>query len=401
MSAFTLAYLARVELWALLAAAAQGGLVWGSWLAWKRAAVAARHRLACAHFAALLLLPALTLAILLSGVAEAGAPRGPAPPAADLSAFAEGHAPTSAALALAVLWLAGAAVMLLKLGVDALRIARLPRFAAPKVLAETVQRLAHGGLVPRVRVAPLASPQVVGLLRPVLLAPADLHLRLPKPELEAVLLHEIAHVRRHDFAWNLLQRLALALVWFHPAAWALYGELSREREASCDRSAIGRGADRFSLARALVRLAETRAAPALAMPAAASSHLTLRVHRLLGPGETAPTAAAWASALAASALCLAGLGAGRLASTDPAIADLYQASAFGPVISIAARDPAGAFAVRIHEGRVIEASVDRRRLPPAGIRQRGEQVVLLGERAEPLLALTVLPQGRITWEPRS
>ena len=71
MNAFTAEYLARLELWGLLASLAQGALVLLSWHAWQRAALGAsvRHRLACAHFAALGVLPALTLVILQATVA--------------------------------------------------------------------------------------------------------------------------------------------------------------------------------------------------------------------------------------------------------------------------------------------------------------------------------------------
>jgi hypothetical protein len=163
------------------------------------------------------------------------------------------------------------------------------------------------------------------------------------------------------------------------------------------------GASPTALTRALVRLAEARSpaprAPPLAMALVGRSELSLRLQSLLeAPAAATPNRAGWA--LAASALCLTTLAAGRLAVLDPAIRDAYVASAFGPTVMIQARDPAGPFAVRIRQGRVVAASLGAEPLPPAGIRQSGARVILLGAR-QPTLALTVSPQGSIFWNARS
>jgi beta-lactamase regulating signal transducer with metallopeptidase domain len=403
VSPFTLAYLARLEVWGLAAAVVQGGLVLGSWRAWARATASAapRYRLACAHFAALAVLPALTVMILqatLSGLGPAAATGGSA--AAALPWLEEPYqAALRLALPLAGIWMVGAGAMILGLARDAGRIARLGRGPAPGDLAETVRRLARGWPVPEVRWADVPAPQIVGLRRPVLLTPPDLALRLSPVERDAVLLHELAHVRRGDFGWNLVQRLVLALLWFHPAAWALYGALSREREVCCDALAVGHGASAADLARGLVRLAETQGRPGLAMAASSRGDLTTRVRLLLEPEPPGATPGhRRALAVGASALCILALGAGGLGVADPAMGDLYAASAFGPTISISARDPSGAFALQVRHGRVIAASLGTQRL---GVRQLGDRVTLVGASRRPVLALTVTPQGRIRWKARS
>ena len=404
MSPFTLAYLARLEVWGLAAALVQGGLLLGSWRAWDRATVKAapRHRLACAHFAALGILPVVTVAILHGTVTglEPGAP-GAGSAVATLSGFAQAYeAALRLALPLAGVWLAGTAAMLLGLARDAARIAKLRREPAPAALAEAVHRLAGEGRVPQVRTADVAAPQVVGFRRPVILAPRNLAELLPPAERDAVLLHELAHVRRGDFGWNLVQRLVLAMLWFHPAAWALYGALARAREIRCDALAVGAGAPAAALARGLVRLAEAQAetcAPVgLAMAASSRGDLSARVRRLLEPEPVAARHVP-AAAVATSALCLLALGAGRLGLADPALGDSYVASAFGPTISISARDPSGAFDLEVRQGRVIAASVGAK---PLEIRQRGDRVTLLNAGRAPVLALTVTPQGRIRWTAR-
>jgi hypothetical protein len=91
------------------------------------------------------------------------------------------------------------------------------------------------------------------------------------------------------------------------------------------------------------------------------------------------------------------LGAGRLAPVDPALGELYLASAFGPTIAIQAHDGAGSFALWVRQGRVIHAQVRDR---PVGIVQRGDQVTLTDAARAPLLELQVTPQGHVMWEPR-
>ena len=399
MNAFTLGYLARLEVWGLAAAAIQGGLILVSWRVWDQATAAAaatlRHRLACAHFVALAAAPLLTLAILHWTVTGMGAAARGGSPGADLPSGAAGW---TLALPLAILWLGGAAAMTLRLFMDAWRVARLSRAPAPAELVEAVRRLGGGRTVPQVRVADVLAPQIVGLRRPVLLTPHAL--RLPSAQRDAVLLHELAHVWRGDFGWNLIHRMLLALLWFHPAAWALYGALSREREVCCDALAVRHGASAAALARALVRLAEDRVRPGLAMAIASPGDLATRIHRLLGP-QASPRGRSPGPAVALSALCLLATGAGRLGLADPSLGALYAASAFGPTISIMAHDAAGAFALRIRQGRVVAASVGTLRLPQGRILQQGDRVTLLGDGRQPIVALTVTPQGRIRWKART
>jgi beta-lactamase regulating signal transducer with metallopeptidase domain len=410
VTGFTLAYMGRLELWALTTVALQGGLVLSSWLVWERAmrtsSAEVRHRLACVHFAALAILPALTVAILQGTViGMSAAPSGDGSHLVASQPLNLGDR-TLAPLAwsLAGLWLAGAAVLAVKLAADLWKIARLRSAPAPEALAEAVRRLASGWLgdsLPDVRTADVAAPQIVGWRRPVLLAPYDLAQRLPAAECDAVLRHELAHVRRRDFAWNLLQRLVLAVVWFQPAAWALYAQLAREREVCCDSLAVRQGASATDLARALVRLAENPSQPGLALGFFGQGDLTARVRRLLGSPPPVPPRRRRLCVAGAliSVLCVAALGAGRLA--DPSMRDLYVASAFGPTISIQAHDPAGSFALRVRHGRVVEASVGAWRLPSARILQSGRRVILVGSRKEPIVTLMVTPAGHIRWHART
>ena len=404
MNAFTAGYLARLELWGLLVMVLQGALVGGSWLAWQRVAsgATARHRLACAHLAALALLPWMTLAVLQATVAGMAdqPPRGS--PIASLTSPSD-DLRLGIAVAVAGAWVAGVATMLLRLAREARTLARLRHAAAPAParVRAALARLAARGLVgrmPAARVAAVATPQVVDWRRPVLLVPPRLAAQLEADELDAVLLHELAHVRRGDLRWNLLQRLLLAMLWFHPVAWRLQAGVARERERCCDALAVRHGASPSALARALVKLAQAMSRPTLAMPASRGDGLLDRVRLLVEPARVeAPTVARLGAALALSAACLVALGAGRAGRADPALGDFYLASAFGPTIDIQAHDAAGAFALRVRQGHVIEASVRDR---PVRIEQQGGRVMLTDASHAPLLELTVTPQNRVQWAPR-
>lgn len=407
MSFFTLAYAVRLGVWGLGAALLQGVLIWASWTVWDRATANAaarlRHRIVCAHFAALAVIPILTMLILHFAIGAVAL--SPESPVRMLPPLAPGFGkPLQLALPLSFLWLAGAGVMVFRLTRDARRITCLPRKPAPPILTEAVRRLGRGwtgARIPEICISDVASPQIVGLWRPTLFAPHDLVSRFPPAEREAVLLHELAHMRRRDFGWNLLQRLVLTFLWFSPAAWSLYRHVCREREACCDALAVEHGARPAALARALVRLAEPDAHLDLAMAAANEGALSARIGRLIGPKCPGSTSLALqAGALTLPVLCLLTLGGGSLGLADAPLRGFYNASAFGPTISIDAIDPAGPFALRIKQGQVVAASIGERPLPPGRIVQRGGQVTLLGRSREPILAVTVAPQGTISWEAR-
>jgi beta-lactamase regulating signal transducer with metallopeptidase domain len=137
--------------------------------------------------------------------------------------------------------------------------------------------------------ARVAVPMVVGVLKPVLLIPISLAIHLTPREIEVVLAHELAHIKRHDYAVNLLQSVVEVLYFFHPALWWLSARVREEREHCCDDLAVQVcGGDGRILAQALARVEELRflqldQAPKLAMAFAAKrQHLLNRVRRVLG-----------------------------------------------------------------------------------------------------------------------
>lgn len=128
------------------------------------------------------------------------------------------------------------------------------------------------------------APVVVGYLRPVILLPVSLVTCLPAAQLDAILAHELAHVRRHDFVINLLQTLIETMFFYHPAVWWLSRQVRVEREHCCDDFVVQLLDNRVEYGRALVAIEQWRGQkPVLALGATDGS-LLARVRRILGVG---------------------------------------------------------------------------------------------------------------------
>lgn len=135
--------------------------------------------------------------------------------------------------------------------------------------------------------ARVTGPLVVGVVKPVVLWPVGLLAGLSAADLEAILAHELAHVRRHDYLLNVLQSTIEVLYFFHPALWWLSARVREEREHCCDDLAVQVVGDGRVVARALARVEEWQrdplATPTLAMAFASRRQLLLqRVRRMLG-----------------------------------------------------------------------------------------------------------------------
>ena len=128
-------------------------------------------------------------------------------------------------------------------------------------------------------------PMVVGWLRPAILVPVAALSGLAVPELEAILAHELAHIRRHDYLVNILQCVVETLVFYHPATWWISGVIRREREHCCDDIAVAACRDRLTYARALATMEGLRAPAFSLSPAANGGILLARVRRILEPQE--------------------------------------------------------------------------------------------------------------------
>jgi len=137
----------------------------------------------------------------------------------------------------------------------------------------------------------ISVPVVVGILRPAILLPSSLALGLTPDQLDSLLAHELAHLRRYDPLVNLLQRTVEAVIFFHPAIWYVSRRIDVEREHASDDMVLHAGWERIHYADALVRMAElselarnpssARQAALLAASGGNPSDFKRRVMRLL------------------------------------------------------------------------------------------------------------------------
>jgi uncharacterized protein (TIGR03435 family) len=299
--------------WTLLHFLWQGAIVWAIAAAALRAAAAAqtRHAIACTALAALLAAPLMT-AWTLSDRGRAisaidGLRLSPAPsamtagvsstaavtPALPWNEAAADHSGSPAArrsaLSLVVaIWLCGVAVLLARLAVGCWRIRRLRNAAfddSPsrwQAAADTIARRLHLRrpvfVVDSNRVD---TPTVIGWLRPVIVLPLAAMANLAPAQVEAILAHELAHIRRHDFLVNVLQTFAETLLFYHPAVWSISNRIRAEREHCCDDVAVDVCGDPVTYAAALTELAAWSVARRPLALAATSGPLIGRIRRLL------------------------------------------------------------------------------------------------------------------------
>ncbi|PYQ18974.1 MAG: peptidase M56 [Acidobacteria bacterium] len=232
------------------------------------------------------------------------------------------------------LWGAGVLVLSLRaLGGWALvqRLRRSGLTAVPAAIESTLARLVDALRVSApVRLyesALVQVPTVIGWLRPVILLPASALTGLSAGQLELILAHELAHIRRGDYLMNLLQTAVETLLFYHPAVWWVSHRMRVEREHCCDDLAVAAGGNPTRYARALADLQGLCSdAPALAMAATGGSLLE-RIARLVGPPQhLSRTSRGLATLLALASMGLA-VGVGTSLVGGPA-APMATASAF-------------------------------------------------------------------------
>lgn len=137
----------------------------------------------------------------------------------------------------------------------------------------------------------ISIPIVIGIVRPMILLPATLVSGLSPDQLQALVTHELSHIRRYDLIVNLLQRMIEAVLFFHPAVWFVSRRISMERENVADDAVVAAGWPAVRYADALVRMAELSSTvrtsnvaievAALAASGGSSSEFKRRIVRLL------------------------------------------------------------------------------------------------------------------------
>jgi HEAT repeat protein/beta-lactamase regulating signal transducer with metallopeptidase domain len=181
-------------------------------------------------------------------------------------------------------------------------------------------------------------PVVIGHVTPLVLLPVAVLSGLSPRQLEAILAHELAHVRRHDYLVNLIQTVIETLLFYHPAVWWVSSQLRVLREHCCDDLAVAACGDRKGYVQALLGLEQLwRQSPLLAL-GATDGPLVERARRVLRQGDrevAAPRLAAGAIALTVAVLAIAGV---STASQEPALSGapnrLSQTVAPVPVVAV-------------------------------------------------------------------
>ena len=299
----------------------------------------ARYLLACAALAAMMAAPLATWGLMrpLSDASPDAAYRiRSAPPAAFTTGIAAPAASPASVRAtvsgvrsqrflpwVVMVWFFGAAAFWVRLmggWVVAARMRSVLVRRAPPEWQETLRELgARIGLSRPVRLlvsALVQVPAAVGWLRPVVLVPVGALSGLPAEHLEALLLHELAHIRRHDYLVNILQSVAEALLFYHPAVWWVSGHIRAERELCCDDVAVSVSGDALTYARALAQLESYRPAHLGAAIAANGGSLADRIARLLGQSRPAVRTGLGPGVLAVAILLVAAA-YGLFGQSDP------------------------------------------------------------------------------------
>ena len=204
-------------------------------------------------------------------------------------------------------------------------------------------------------------PMVIGWLKPVVLVPAGLLTGLSTEQLEALLAHELAHIRRHDYLVNLLQNAVETLLFYHPAVWWVSGQIRKEREHCCDDLAAACGGA-LEYARALTALAELRqSSPALGLAANGGS-LLARIRRLAGINPPARRGGVWLAVaglfVVGAALLLPSFGGSRAGELKTSAAATTKPSSDTPASAAtpapAKQAPQSPKSMRQIAGRVVD-----------------------------------------------
>ena len=162
------------------------------------------------------------------------------------------------------IWLLGVLVCSLRLIWCGRQIAALRRSSEAagdsirQIVEQLVERLRSSRRVQVLISRMVDGPSVIGWIRPIILVPASSLTGLSPEQLEAVLAHEVAHIRRYDDLVNMFQALVETLLFYHPAVWWTSACIRRERELCCDDLAVQVTGNGIGYARALARLERMR-----------------------------------------------------------------------------------------------------------------------------------------------
>src|ERR1700689_1464151 len=130
------------------------------------------------------------------------------------------------------------------------------------------------------------EPGIFGIARPVLVWPEGISELLDDAHLEAILAHELWHVRRRDNLAAAIHMLVEAILWFHPAVWWLGARLVEERERACDEEVLELGSDRQVYAESILKICEfCVGSPPACISGVTGADLKKRIVRIMTDGS--------------------------------------------------------------------------------------------------------------------
>jgi beta-lactamase regulating signal transducer with metallopeptidase domain len=239
---------------------------------------------------------------------------------------------------LVVLWLAGVATLSLR-AIASWFLVRSWRHRDTAPLPDALlqrcrdlqQRLSLTRPVQFLQSCRISVPMVIGRFKPVVLVPVSAVTGLPPQQLDALILHELAHIVRLDAFANVMQIAVETALFYHPAVWWVSRRVRAEREHCCDDAAVSACGNVTTYVEALITLESGRKLPALGL-AASGGKLTDRVARLLGR----PTQARRSSFSALVGLAILGLVLASTATAETAVPAGHQAISIRIVDDVAA-----------------------------------------------------------------
>ncbi|MBZ5596191.1 MAG: TonB family protein [Acidobacteriia bacterium] len=297
--------------WTLLHSLWEGAILSAALAAALAALRSPRARYAAACVAMLLMLGGFGLTLIRvmpDGVDSLRTERTLVFPARNVRAGVDASSPSNPGLAAVVPWLAPfwvAGVWMFYLGhvagwISVCRLRRRGVCCAPerwqKELARLSARLRLSRPVLLLESCLAEAPTVVGHFRPFILMPVGLLAGLPAGQIEAILLHELAHIRRYDYLVNVFQRSVEGLLFYHPAVWWMSRVIRAERENCCDDVVVAMSGNPHEYAVALTALEQNRCSSREPAVAATGGSLVKRIRRLLYPQGTS---GAWTPLFAA------------------------------------------------------------------------------------------------------
>lgn len=243
-------------------------------------------------------------------------------------------------------WIAGIVLCTLRLAGGWMYISRLKKTAMPvseywhELTAGLASRLGLKRIIQLAESAHIDAPAVIGISKPVILVPIGMFTGLSPRQVEAVLLHELTHIRRHDFLVNLVQSFMEVIYFFNPFAWIVSSMIREEREFCCDDEVVSQYNPR-TYAEALAYLESTRTAKTrLSLSLTGGKNdLLHRIKRFMGTSEKNNLVPQWVVPVALGAIALVStswLTIGHDPVNDTAM--IHAAAAFGGMTDIVPND---------------------------------------------------------------